>query len=113
QGRRGRCLRQSSVGSGRGTSQPPSVRFSKKLLFKGVLRKPPWGKTLYQYEGGDEALGYFVTDNPDEGSFWTTKYDEHLAELQEGRHYLVSGVVYHFESEGKLFLTRCSIRKAD
>jgi hypothetical protein len=82
-------------------------------VFKGVLRKPPWEKTLYQYEGGDEALVYFVTDNPDEWIFCTTKYDEHLAELQEGRHYLVSGVVYHFESEGKLFLTRCSIRKAD
>jgi stage IV sporulation protein FB len=37
--------------------------------FRGVLRKPPWEKALYQYEGGQEALVYFVTDNPGEWIF--------------------------------------------
>ncbi len=83
------------------------------VTFRGVLRKPPWEKALYQYEGGEEALVYFVTNNPDEWIFCTTKYDEHLAELQEGRQYFVSGIVYHFENKGNLFLARCSIRKAD
>jgi stage IV sporulation protein FB len=83
------------------------------VTFKGVLRKPPWEPALYQYGGGKDALVYFVTDNPGEWIFCDTEYSDFLMELQEGRPYIVSGIVYHFEREGKLFLTRCSLRRAD
>jgi hypothetical protein len=83
------------------------------VTFRGVLRKPPWEEAVYQYGGGEEAMVYFATDNPDEWIFCTTEYDDQLAGLQEGRQYYVSGVVYSFEPDGKLFLARCSLRKAE
>jgi hypothetical protein len=83
------------------------------VAFTGVLKRPPWEKAIYQYEGGKEALVYFVTDKPDEWFFCITDYRESLRELREGDRYLVSGIVYRFESEGKLFLTKCSLEKLD
>jgi stage IV sporulation protein FB len=83
------------------------------VTFKGVLRKPPWEPALYQYGGGSDALVYFVTDNPGEWIFCEIEYNERLGELQEGGQYIVSGKVYHFDRDGKLFLRRCSLRKAD
>jgi Zn-dependent protease len=88
-------------------------RFVWPARFRGVLRKPPWEKTLYQYEDGDLALVYFVTDNPGEWIFCDVCYDEKVRSLQEGREYIVSGTVYHVEAEGKLFLMDCALQEAD
>jgi hypothetical protein len=84
---------------------------ARTVTFKGVLKRPPWEKVIYQYEGGTGALVYFVTDNPGEWIFCITPHHEKLHELQEGTEYVVSGTVYHFESEGNLFLMGCSLRK--
>jgi len=83
----------------------------RRVSFKAVLKKPPWEKALYQYEGGEEAMVYFVTDNPNEWLFCTVPYDDKLRELKGGAQYRVSGNIYYFESEGKLFLSHCSVKR--
>ena len=83
----------------------------KTVTFTGEVKKPPWEKAIIQHEGGSEALIYFVTGNPDEWFFCDVKYERWLNEVKEGDRFLVTGTLYHFESAGKLFLTKCSLKK--
>ena len=83
------------------------------VAFTGILKRPPWEKEIYQYEGGKEALVYFVTGNPEEWFFCITDYHDNLRELKEGDRYLVSGTLFHFDPDGKMFLSKCSLEKLD
>ena len=85
----------------------------RSLTFKGVLQKPRWEKEVIQYEGGDNAMIYFVTHDPEGWLFCIVPYDSKLRDLKEGAQYRVSGKIYHYdENEGKsnLFLSRCSVK---
>jgi hypothetical protein len=82
----------------------------RRITFNAVLKRPRWEKALCQYEGGKEALIYFVTDSPDEWLFCILPYDEGLRNLKEGGLYRVSGEIFYFEKEGKLFLHHCSVK---
>jgi hypothetical protein len=84
-----------------------------RVTFTGILRRPPWEKAIYQYGGGKDALVYFITDTPGEWFFCDTPYGDNLRHLREGDRYVVSGTVYHFESEGKLFLMKCTLQRVD
>jgi hypothetical protein len=79
--------------------------------FTGVLMRPSWEPGPYQYGGGERALVYFATGTPGEWISCIIDYRDELRELREGDRFLVSGTVYHFESEGRLFLTDCSLKK--
>jgi hypothetical protein len=54
---------------------------------------------------------YFVTDRSNEWLICAVPYDNTLREWTEGSRYRVSGEIYHFESAGKLFLHRCSVKR--
>jgi hypothetical protein len=84
--------------------------WQRTVRFEATLRRPPWQADLIQYEDGwEEALVYFETDVPGEWVYCSTPYTASLRRLEEGRKDLVTGAVYHFEQEGKLFLLRCTI----
>jgi Zn-dependent protease len=83
------------------------------VTFKGMVKRPPWAKTLVQHDGGKDALIYIATGNPGEWIFCDIQFTDRVRDLEEGDQCIVTGVVYHFENEGKLFLTRGTVRKVE